>query len=83
MQSRGFDAELCEGVPEVGLGNCELRELIGQRLRQPGHVLVALSVVFEQLEARLQVQVHRTRPTAELLCKSLPGTLRGDQIDSY
>lgn len=82
MQSWGFDAEFCEGIHEVLLGNCELRELTGKRLSQTGHIFIALSVVFEQLEAGLQVQIHGTRPTAKLLRKSLPGILWGDQIDS-
>lgn len=67
MQRWCFDAELGEGVPQGLLGNCELSELIGQHLSQLGHVFVALAVVLEQLEARLQVQIHRTRSTTELL----------------
>lgn len=67
MQHWCFEAELGKGVPQGLLGNCELSELIGQCLSQLGHVIVALSVVFEQFEARLQVQVHRTGSTAELL----------------
>lgn len=55
VQTWRFDAEFCEGIPEVLLGNCELRELTGERLSQIGHIFIALSVVFEQLEAGLQV----------------------------
>lgn len=55
MQCWCLEAELGEGVPQCLLGNRELSELIGQRLSQLGHVVVALAVVFEQLEARLQV----------------------------
>ncbi len=67
MQCWCFDAELGKGVPQVLLGNCELSELIGERLSQLGHVFVALAVILEQLEARLQVQIHCTRSTTELL----------------
>lgn len=74
-----FDAELAEGVPQGLLGNCKLSELIGQRLSQLGDVFVTLSVVFEQLKARLQVQIHRTRSSTELLRQSLPGILQGQE----
>lgn len=67
MQRWRFEAEVAEGVPQGLLGICELSELIGQRLSQLGHVIVALPVVFEQLQSRLQVQIHRTRSTAKLL----------------
>lgn len=67
MQHWRFEAELAEGVSQGLLGNRELSELIGQRLSQPGHVLVALPVVSEQLEARLQVQVHSARSPTQLL----------------
>jgi len=78
VECRCFHAELGEGVPQSLLGDGELSELSGQRLSQLGHVIVALSVVFEQLEARLQVQIHRTGSTAQLLRQRLPGTLRGE-----
>lgn len=53
MQHWRFEAELAEGISQGLLGNRELSELIGQRLSQLGHVLVALPVISEQLEARL------------------------------
>lgn len=76
MQRRRFDAELSEGVPQGLLGNCELSELIGQSLGQLGHVLVALPVVFQQLEARLQVQIHGAGSAAQLLGQNLFGALQ-------
>lgn len=77
MQRWRFEAEVAEGVPQGLLGNCELNQLIGQSLSQLGDVFVALAVVFEQLEARLQVQIHRTRSSTQLLLQSLPGALQG------
>lgn len=78
MQRRRFDAELSEGVSQRLLRHRELSELTGQRLGQLGHVVVALPVVFEQLQPRLQLQVDGPRPAAELLRQSLPGALRRD-----
>lgn len=75
MEVLGFEAELGEGLPQSLLGDGELSELIGQRLSQLGHVIVALPVVLEQLQARLQVQVHRTGAPAHPLSQSLPGAL--------
>lgn len=77
IQRWRFEAEVAEGIPQGLLGDCELSQLIGQGLSKPGAVFVALAVVSEQLEARLQVQIHRTRSSTQLLLQSLPGALQG------
>ncbi|KAF3837519.1 hypothetical protein F7725_004983 [Dissostichus mawsoni] len=60
-----FDAEISEGVPQCLLGNGELSELIGQRLGELGHVIVALPVVLQKLQPRLQIQIHGPRTTTQ------------------
>lgn len=82
MQRRRPQAQLGEGVAQAPLGGGELGQLIGQRLGQPAHLLVALALVAQQLQARLQVQVHRARPSAHLLCQRLPGGLGGGGADA-
>ncbi len=67
MQCWCFDTKVAESFPQGLLGNGELSELIGQSLSQLGDVFIALSVVLEQLKARLQIQIHSTRSTTELL----------------
>lgn len=67
MQRRRLQAQLAEGLSQGLLGNAELGQLIGQRLRQLGHVLVALAVVPQQLQAGLQVQVHGPGASAQPL----------------
>lgn len=77
MQRGGFQAQFPEGVPQGLLGQRELCELTGERLRERAHVLVAPSIVPQQLQLRLQVQVHGPGPSAQPLRQSLPGGLWG------
>lgn len=79
MQHRRFDTQLPEGVTQCLLGNRELLQLTGQRLSELSDALVALPIVFEELQSRLQVQVNGTGPSAKLLRQRLPSALRGRQ----
>lgn len=76
MELLRFDAELGEDVSQGLLGDGKLSELTGQRLSQLGHVIVTLPIVSEQLQPRLELQVHRPGAAAELLRQRLPGALR-------
>lgn len=82
VQRWGFDAELAEGVSQGLLGNRELIQLVGQRLSQLEDVLEALLVISQQLESRLQVQVHSPGSSTQLLRQNLPGALRRPESQS-
>lgn len=75
VQRRRLHAQLGEGVAQAPLGGGELCQLIGQRLGQLGHMLVALALVAEQVQAGLQVRVHGAGAAAQPLRQSLPGGL--------
>lgn len=70
-----LEAEVGKGVPELPLRLHDLRQLGGQRLRQPDDVLVLALVVAQHIDLGLQIQVYRLGATAELLRQNLTGAL--------
>lgn len=76
MELRWLEAEVGEGVAQQLLSLHYLGQLTGQRLSQLDHILVLSLVFTEQLDLRLQLQVHGLGAAAQLLRQDLPGALQ-------